>query len=159
MPRAPGWFAFAVPSLVASLVALAGACGGSTIVAAIDDGGASSDGTTSSDGGAASDAPRDTATTDDGAACVTVDPASFRHLCAADPDCTIIPTGTLCTGGCACGSASIAASDLPKFTAATAAIHTLACPCEYPGAPRCVQGTCTLCTTGLGGPAGCPDGG
>ena len=151
MHRMPALCALAFGASLGALL-LAGACGGSTTTGG--DGGAAS-----SDASAGADGSADTATTVDGAACVNIDAASFSHVCTADVECTTIAVGTLCTGGCACGGASIARSDIPKYTTATSGIETLACPCAFPGQPRCVHGACVLCSFGPGSAPGCPDGG
>jgi hypothetical protein len=143
----------------AALLFLAVACGGSTATgggqdASTGDGASSSggDGATSSGGG-------DGGAGGDGLACVNVDLGTYDRSCKADPDCTIITAGQYCPNICTCGNATINVAGEGRYRAQIAGIPTTACPCAFPGTPRCVQGTCTICTFGPGSPAGCPDGG
>ena len=91
--------------------------------------------------------------------CVTIDPATYDATCTADTDCMLVPTGQLCTGGCDCGATALAAKERARYDAAVSPVKLLACPCAYPGAPRCVQGTCKLCPPGPNAEGGCPDAG
>ncbi len=141
------------------------ACGGSTTTdlssqdASLGDGNAGGDAATHDAVGLDGASGNDGTAAGDGAACVTVDLKSFDTTCKGDGDCTLVSTGTICTGGCACSNSTINKGDAAKYAAATAGVKPNACPCAAAGTPRCVQGTCTLCTFGPGAPPGCPDGG
>jgi hypothetical protein len=136
------------------------ACGGSTDTT-FGDGGEASDANGASDAGATPDAKgtTDARGSSDGAACVTIDVASYDRSCSVDSDCTLVAVGTLCTGGCSCGAGPINKKSVPQYQADTAGVQLLACPCHAPGQVRCVQHTCTLCSYGTGNPPGCPDAG
>jgi hypothetical protein len=94
----------------------------------------------------------DAADAGDGAACVTINPSSVDRSCHGDSDCTVIPTGTICTGACACGGNPINRTAYASFASELASVKTLACPCASPGTPMCVGGTCIICPYG---PNGC----
>jgi hypothetical protein len=129
---------------LALLVVIAVGCSGNVATVDGDDGGQhqGTDGATDAGG--------------DGAACVTIDPSAFDLRCQGDSDCAVMPTGTICTGGCACGGDPINKTSYATFAAQLASVKTLACPCASPGTPMCVGGTCMICRYG---PNGCRDGG
>ena len=140
------------------------ACGGSTAGGGVDASAGDAafgggDGATSSGGGADGAGGGDGGGSGDGVACVDVDLTAYDRSCKVDPDCTIITAGQYCTGICTCGNATINTAGEARYRAQIAGIPTTACPCAFPGTPRCVQGTCTICTFGPGSPPGCPDGG
>jgi hypothetical protein len=150
-------------SLVAGIapVLVAAACGGSTASVGGDGGtGSGSDAASSTDGGGTdARSVADSGSSSDGAACVTIDPATYDRSCAGDSDCTMISGGVLCTGGCGCDFTTINKNGMDRYAAATADVKLLACPCRAAGQPRCIEHTCTVCTFGPGAPPGCPDGG
>lgn len=134
------------------------ACGGSISPSASADGG-STDAPTS-DAAAGSDASAD------GAACATIDPASFDQSCSVDADCVEITAGRFCAGQpwCLCGGVTINASGKARYDSEFQSIESSlkqgpgGCTCPYLGKPRCVSKHCLLCG-GAGAQAGCPDGG
>jgi hypothetical protein len=94
--------------------------------------------------------------------CVDIDPASFDESCQSDMDCTLAPTGKVCSGECGCGGGAVSRSAATSIQSelTSSSIQLSACPCPPPGTwSRCVDGTCTGCPVGGGGPSGCPDGG
>jgi hypothetical protein len=142
---------------------------GSTILGVACSSGSGSlttDAGTSGDGSSLPDAaPTDAAISSDGtvlsdgAVCVTIAAASYDRSCADDSDCTLIPVGTLCSGGCGCEGDTINKKDEAKVSGALAQVKLQACPCHAAGTARCVTNVCTLCTFGPTNPPGCPDGG
>jgi hypothetical protein len=85
---------------------------------------------------------------DDGGSCVTVLPSSLSRACSSASDCTVVTTGTLCSGSCDCGDTPISTSALAQYDAEVSGIAFAACPCAASGMPACVQGACTVCPPG-----------
>lgn len=87
---------------------------------------------------------------DDRAACVTVDLSSFDTSCNVDTDCIAITTGVVCQAECfGCGNnAAINQSSEQAYESATSLVSegSSACPCPASGAPRCLSGSCFLCS-------------
>jgi len=79
--------------------------------------------------------------------------------CASDGDCNTVRTGTICSGECSCGSTPVNMSGSDRFGSATSGLTLDACPCAFPGEPRCIGGQCAVCGFGPDQPAGCADGG
>jgi hypothetical protein len=100
----------------------------------------------------------DASTGSDAGQCVDIDLASYDSSCTKASDCTLIPTGEVCSGSCECGASPINLSGVARFKEATAGITFADCPCISPGPLDCIGGTCTLCS-GSPLPAGCADGG
>lgn len=100
-----------------------------------------------------------TTTTADAAACVDVDLSTYSESCSVDTDCVVVTSGNICTGSCACGGSVISASEQSRYDQAIQGIQTAECPCPSEGTPRCLGGTCTLCSFGPNQPPGCGDGG
>lgn len=94
----------------------------------------------------------------EGGSCVDIDLSTYDQSCSVDGDCILIAAGHLCPGACGCPAAPINAKEQARYEAAVAPAHLLACPCAFPGSPRCVQNKCTLCTPNSTEP-GCSDGG
>jgi hypothetical protein len=125
--------------LIAGLLVVA-ACGGSTttgpgIIGPEDGGGA------------------------DQVACVDVQIGAADVTCRGDGDCALARTGHVCDGECSCGGTPVNSSAAARAQAQTAGLRLEACPCAFPGNPRCLGGSCALCGFGPNQPAGCPDGG
>lgn len=114
----------------------------------------SGSGSGAADGGIFADA-----TGPDGGACVNIDPKSFDQSCNKASDCVGITPGLICSGGCACGGATINKSGEAAYEKDLSALTLEACPCVAAGQPECVYGTCTMCGYGTSNPPGCPDGG
>ncbi len=94
----------------------------------------------------------------EGGACVNIDLSTYDQSCSLDGDCILVAAGNLCPGACGCPASPINVKEQARYEAAVAPAHLLACPCAYPGSPRCVQNKCTLCTPNSTEP-GCFDGG
>lgn len=107
--------------------------------------GSSSSGSGSGSGG--------TTTGGSGGSCVTVPASSFSRSCSTAADCTLVTTGTLCSGSCDCGDTPISNAALGQYNADVASITFDECPCAFPGVAACVNGTCTRC--GAPGSAAC----
>jgi hypothetical protein len=90
--------------------------------------------------------------------CVEVALSSFDQSCNQDSDCATITTGTLCTGDCRCGGATINQSGLARYESETSGLGVSACHCPLEGIPHCISGTCSLCGPGSPDPS-CGDGG
>jgi hypothetical protein len=142
-----GRLATSFATVALGLLALAAACGGTTATGPgiVDTGDAA--GSDAAEAG--SDAPM----------CVFVQLMAGDTACSGDPDCTLTSVGKICTGSCGCGSTPANMAAATRIGAATAGLQLEACPCAFPGNPRCVMGVCILCGFGPGQPAGCPDGG
>ncbi len=104
---------------------------------------------------------------DDASSCVQIDPAGYDEMCATDTDCVAVQEGDICANGqsCICLAGSINTSGSASYDAMVQqALMNVSpsgppgCSCPYFGAPRCLEGMCTLCG-GASGQAGCPDGG
>jgi hypothetical protein len=72
-----------------------------------------------------------------------------------DADCITITAGTICTGSCLCGGATINRDGQARYDAAISGIMTGLCPCAASPPPRCLGGTCVVCTGGPGDPPEC----
>jgi hypothetical protein len=143
-------FARVLPCLLV-LAPLAGACVQDHTI-----GSDPPDGSTTREGGALEGGGASEGGTSDGRACVTIELSSYDRSCKADKDCTTIASGTLCSGGCACGDSAINASGEATYVAAIKGIASLACPCPAEFAPVCDNG---VCTPGPGFDAGSSDAG
>jgi hypothetical protein len=147
---------------LASVVALAIACGGRT-----DDAASSSSASNGSDSSATTDAgaseavdaaslpPVDAATITvrppavsihplDGGACVDVDPSAYDTSCATPADCRAIASGTLCRGDCLCANAAISVYDFGRYEQTIEPLLGPAgvCHCPMESVPSCVDGVC-----------------
>jgi hypothetical protein len=85
---------------------------------------------------------------------VDIDVSDYDTSCTQDSDCIAITAGTLCTGACLCGGATINKSAEAQYEAAIASISSGGCPCASGPIPQCQGGTCTLCD----GPYKCTSG-
>jgi hypothetical protein len=140
------------PLLLTGLVAgLAPACGGKTFGG---EGPGEDSGVEPSDSGTGIGF-----TADGGAACVEVEVASSDLSCKSDQDCTLIRSGNVCNGECSCGDTPVNAAASARVDSETASLTLEACPCAFPGEPRCLAGQCTLCAPGPNGSADCADSG
>jgi hypothetical protein len=76
----------------------------------------------------------------------TVDIAAYDKSCAADADCTLVFTGSVC--GCGCDEAAIRASELDRYQQDTTEMRAscsemLTCvACEDVNKAVCQSGTC-----------------
>lgn len=147
---------FALPALLA----LFAACGGTTTGSQGNDGGTpdaiSPDG--SFDSHTVGTPETGSPPPSDAGMCIDIDLSTYDISCTGDSDCISVTAGEICTGGCACGGATINASGSARYQAALNQVQTLGCPCHALGLPACVNKQCTIC----GGPnptPGCPDGG
>ena len=136
------------------LVALLAACGGEVTgvgQTSVGGGGGSSGGGSGGGGGVSTGGGGGGS----GGSCVTVQASSFSQSCNTASDCTLVTTGTLCSGECACGETPISNASLSAYNAATASVRLGTCPCPDPGVVECLAGTCTLCDYGPGGEVSC----
>ncbi len=124
------------------------------------DGGAPDTAITTADGdGAITTADGDSAISPvDGGRCVAIDVAPSDLSCGSDRDCTIVRSGEVCSGQCSCGNTPVNAGAAARVQSETASLTLVACPCAYPGEPRCLCGQCTR-WLGPDQPAGCDDAG
>jgi len=118
-------------------LALLAACGGKAIVTS-DAGGGGGSGSSSG-----------------GEACAEVPLSSFDTSCQVDTDCVSVVTGMLCPGACNCGGSTINQSSQSDWQSQAGRFLTGNCFCPDSPAPRCIGGTCTLCTGGPSDPPAC----
>ena len=131
---------------------LGAGCGGNAFSAAAPSG--KDSGPQTADSGA------EAGTTDSGAACVDFEATAADLVCEQDQDCTVVRTGQVCQGGCACGDTPVNAGAAARFVSDTATLNLESCPCAFDGEPRCLAGQCTLCGLDITNqPAGCSDSG
>ncbi len=81
----------------------------------------------------------------------TVDASQYSRACSADADCVLVADGDLC-GPCHCLSATIAASELPRFNGDADGVclprlDTVECLCALPPSPVCAGGQCQIPAT------------
>ncbi len=95
----------------------------------------------------------------DSGTCVDIDLSTYDTSCNVSSDCIEITAGTICSGSCACGGATINVADEGRYDAAISGIQTGACPCPAELPPSCVAGKCVFCGFGPNSPPGCPDAG
>jgi hypothetical protein len=126
-----------------------------------------SNGASTHDGGASAT----NADTQDGGACVDLNPSDFDRSCNSDGDCIEAYSGHVCSNGplCMCPFGAINVRDQSKYDAQyQAALTTIRdaedsgvpfmCGCPRSGAPRCFANRCVMCGGAVSDPS-CPDGG
>ncbi len=108
----------------------------------------------------------DGGSSNDGGACVDLEPSQFDTACTADPDCVSVASGNICSGyDCICPSAAISASSQAAYEAQLSKVPHGAniCSCPALGIPHCVASQCVFCPNPARHPQtlppGCPDGG
>ncbi|MGA3123514.1 MAG: hypothetical protein ABSF69_22320 [Polyangiaceae bacterium] len=131
---------------------LAAGCGGNAFSAAVPSGNDS--------GAQTTDSGAEAGTTDSGSVCVDFEAAAADLVCERDQDCTVVRTGEVCQGGCACGDTPVNAGAAARFASDTATLNLESCPCAFDGEAHCLAGQCTLCGPDITNqPAGCSDSG
>ncbi len=81
-----------------------------------------------------------------GGSCVDLSLSSFDRSCQKDSDCTTVTVGHLCADSCLCGGATINVRSEPAWQQQVQGLGQGDCPCPADLPPRCVGGTCTVCT-------------
>jgi hypothetical protein len=101
-----------------------------------------------------------------GGACTNIEPSSYDQTCKLDTDCEVINTGPFCAEyTCTCpGGGAINVADDARYSAALSAklasevsdgTPTCECPGGLSSPPKCLGGTCTICTGLASDPPGC----
>ena len=70
----------------------------------------------------------------DGGTCVDIELASYDQSCNQPSDCTLIQTGEVCSGQCACGGSPVNVAGQSRYDQATSGIAFghCGCPAEFP---------------------------
>src|SRR5580704_16862607 len=75
---------------------------------------------------------------------VDIDLSTYDRSCMTSADCIEITSGLICEGNCSCGGSAINQSGQSRYDEAINSIVTGDCPCNFTGAPKCLQGECTI---------------
>jgi hypothetical protein len=96
---------------------------------------------------------------DSASSCVFIVVAASDLACGSDQDCVLIRSGDVCPGDCGCGDSAVNTAAANRYQSEAASVASADCPCPFSGEPRCLGGSCTLCASTPGQPAGCDDSG
>ena len=92
-----------------------------------------------------------------GGSCVNVDITTYDRSCRSASDCVTISAGTICSGECFCGGATINVDGQSRYDDTVRPVDTDACSCPAGPTPECIDNTCTICTGSPNDPPGCSD--
>jgi hypothetical protein len=130
---------------------LAAACEGETFSGGAQPG--DGPGVQSADSGTGTGMP------ESGSACIDFEATAADFVCERDQDCTVVRTGEVCTGECACGDIPVNAGAAARFETESTPLTFLGCSCAYHDV-HCLTGQCTLCGPDIPNrPAACSDAG
>jgi hypothetical protein len=85
--------------------------------------------------------------------CVDLDPSKWDQSCETDADCSLVPSGTLCSGyTCSCPSGTVSSAVQAQYDAAVASVQpgSSGCGCPVTGTARCISGQCVFCPASFG---------